>query len=140
MLEDQALSSWDLPSGSWVTECWGLGTAYPVLLWVWHEHPLSWPLQALFPSLSVWESGNASGPLKMLLGAEWVLGDLMAGAVEGQSDLASGKPGVLQASSYLGGDGFSTMHVYVSSWGQSMCVHMGLCACMCAGRSVTVWA
>lgn len=55
----------------------------------------------------------------------------MAGAVQGQNNLASGRPGILQASSYLGGDGFSTVHVCVSSWDQSMCVHMGLCACVC---------
>lgn len=51
----------------------------------------------------------------MLLGGLRVR-EPMAWAAQGQSSIASGKPGLLQGSSYGEVVGLSTVHVCVNSW------------------------
>ena len=60
-----------------------------------------------FPSLSAWESGGPTGSPRILLGRTGRWG-VVLGPPRGKgqgSHPASGKPGLLQASSYLGGCG-----------------------------------
>lgn len=59
MLEDQVLPSWDLPSGSWVTVCWGVrpGMNIPSLM---APYRLTVP-ESLGVRKSTWDPKNASG-------------------------------------------------------------------------------
>lgn len=67
----------------------------------------------------------------MLLGGLRVR-EPVARAAQGQSDLASGKPGLLQGSSYRGGGGIEDCARVCELVVEHVCVHVGaLCMCVC---------
>lgn len=56
----------------------------------------------------------------------------MAWAAQGQSDLASGKPGLLQGSSYRGGGGIEHRAHVCELMVEHVCVYVGaVCMCVC---------